>query len=101
MINQGDILINFNPQLGHEQSGYRPVLVVSNNHYHKMLNLVLACPITNSDRSFPLYVSLNNRSTITGFILCDQIRALDLKARRFKLIEKVIKIIIAELKLEE
>ena len=34
MVSQGDVLkINFDPQLGHEQSGYRPTVVVSNRMY--------------------------------------------------------------------
>lgn len=35
MVSQGDIiLLNFDPQVGHEKCGIRPVLVVSNNQFH-------------------------------------------------------------------
>ncbi len=36
MVSQGDIIkVNFNPQSGHEQAGYRPALVVSNDFFIK------------------------------------------------------------------
>lgn len=35
-LKQGDIIkLNFNPQSGHEQAGYRPALVVSNEVFHQ------------------------------------------------------------------
>ena len=35
MVKQGDIIkINFNPQKGHEQSAYRPAVVVSNDFFN-------------------------------------------------------------------
>lgn len=38
MVKQGDIIkLNFNPQAGHEQFGYRPAVVLSNNFLIKKL----------------------------------------------------------------
>ena len=35
MVRQGDIIkLNFNPQAGHEQAGYRPALVISNDFFN-------------------------------------------------------------------
>ena len=32
MVKQGDVIkLDFNPQAGHEQADYRPVLVISND----------------------------------------------------------------------
>ena len=46
-LNQGDIyLVNLNPTKGHEQSGYRPVLVIQNNFLNKNLNTVVVAPLT-------------------------------------------------------
>ena len=90
MVKQGDIVkINFNPKKGHEQSGYRPALVVSNNIFNKKTNLSILCPITNTDNNFPLHVSLDNRTKTTGVILCEHIKALDLNARKYELVERV------------
>lgn len=90
MVRQGDVIkINFNPQAGHEQAGYRPAIVVSNNFFNEKTNLTIVCPITNTNNHFPLHIPLDNRTSTTGVILCEHIRALDLNARDFKVIEKL------------
>ncbi|MBC7765910.1 MAG: type II toxin-antitoxin system PemK/MazF family toxin [Hyphomonadaceae bacterium] len=79
---KGDIIfMDFNPQAGHEQAGKRPALVVSNDRYSKYTNLAIVCPITNTDKAFPLHVSLDERTSTTGVILCEHVKALDLNAR--------------------
>lgn len=90
MVEQGDIIkVNFNPQRGHEQAGYRPALVVSNNIFNEKTNLVIACPITNTDNKFPLHIPLDDRTETTGVILCEHIKTLDLNARGYKFVEKL------------
>ncbi len=90
VIKQGNIvMVSFNPQKGHEQAGYRPALVVSNNIFNRRTNLVLACPITNTDNHFPLHVALDERTKTTGVILCEHIRSLDLQSRQYKYVEDV------------
>ena len=82
VFEQGDILfLNFTPQSGHEQRGRRPAVVVSNNVYNHIHNLLMVCPITNTDRDFPSHVRLDSRTKTTGTIMCDQVRALDVSAR--------------------
>ena len=90
MVEQGYIIkINFNPQAGHEQAGYRPAIVLSNNIFNEKTNLTIVCPITNTNNHFPLHIPLDNRTITTGVVLCEHIRALDLKARDYKIIEKL------------
>lgn len=90
MVKQGDIVkLDFNPQSGHEQAGYRPAVVVSNDFFNARTNLVIVCPITNAKRPFPLHVPLDDRTQTTGVILCEQIKALDLNARMFRIVEKL------------
>ena len=90
MVEQGDIIkVNFNPQRGHEQAGYRPALVVSNNIFNEKTNLVIACPITNTDNKFPLHIPLDDRTETTGVILCEHVKTLDLNARGYKFVEKL------------
>lgn len=90
MVEQGDIIkINFNPQLGHEQAGYRPALVISNNFFNKVSKLAIVCPITTNDKEFPLHIPLDGRTETKGNILCEHVRTLDLNARPYKKIEKV------------
>ena len=81
---QGEIILtNFDPIIGHEQSGYRPALVVSNLDFNNASNLILICPITNTNRKKPMDVPLDGTKT-TGFILCEHVRAVDLSSRGYK-----------------
>ena len=109
MVKQGDIIkINFNPQVGHEQAGYRPAVIVSNDTFNKVTNLVLVCPITNSIDKFPLHIKLDNRTATTGIILCEHLKSLDINTRSYKIIEKlpedilerVVDIIFSEIEIE-
>ncbi len=89
MVKQGDIIkINFNPQAGHEQAGYRPAVVVSNNAFNRRCSRTLVCPITNTVTPYPLHVPLSGTVT-TGVVMCEQIRSLDLNARPHSFVEKV------------
>lgn len=107
MVKQGDIIkVSFDPQSGHEQAGYRPALVVSNNIFNNNTNLILVCPISNTKSSFPLHIPLDGRTQTSGSILCQHIRSLDINARKYIFIEtlpddilkKVIGTVIAEIK---
>ena len=90
MFELGDIIaFNLSPTLGHEQSGYRPALVVSRKLYNDNTGYVVVCPITNSKKPYPMRVSLDNRTKTTGFVICEQIRTIDVNARKPKFIEKI------------
>jgi mRNA interferase MazF len=94
---QGDIIfLEFNPQAGHEQSGKRLALVVSNNTYNQFTNMAMVCPITNTNRKFPLHVELDKTTKTTGVIMCEQVKALDIYARKASFYEKVPKEILEE-----
>ena len=87
---QGDIvLIDFSPQSGHEQRGKRPAIVVSNETFCKATGLAVVCPITNTDRGFPLHVRLDERSKKTGVIMCEQMKSVDVFARNISFVEKL------------
>lgn len=90
MVRQSEIIkVSFNPQSGHEQAGYRPAVVVSNDVFNSKTNLVLVCPITNTDNKFPLHVPLDDRTQTTGVILCEHIRALDINSRSYRSVEQL------------
>jgi len=87
---QGDIItLEFDPQAGHEQNGRRPALVVSNNTFNSFTKIAVVCPITNTDRGFPLHVPLDERTVTTGVIMCEQVKALDISARNARYKEKI------------
>ena len=90
MVKQGNIiLVDFDPQLGHEQRGRRPALVISNSLFNKFSEMAIVCPITNTDKDHPLHVKLNAKTKTTGVVLCDQIKTMDIKVRNFKIIENI------------
>ena len=90
MVKQGNIiLLDFDPQLGHEQKGRRPALVISNELFNKYSEMAIVCPITNNDKSHPLHIKLNKKTKTKGVILCDQIKTMDIKVRNFKFLEDI------------
>jgi len=91
-LQQGDIIkTNFDPKSGHEQAGYRPALVVSCRLYNNVASLVILCPITNTKRGFPLHIPLDERTTTTGVVMCEQIKATDISERGHVFVEQVPK----------
>jgi len=91
MVKQGDIIkLDLDPTKGHEQAGHRPALVVSPALFTRATNLTLICPITNTDRKRPLHIELKDLRT-AGFVMTEQIRAVDLRGREFSTIERVQK----------
>lgn len=86
---QGDIvLLDFNPQAGHEQQGRRPAYIASNSDFNRITNLAIVCPITNTVKGFPLHVSLDEQTKTTGVIMCEQVKAFDLRVRKASFIEQ-------------
>jgi len=79
---RGDIVwLDFNPQLGHEQAGTRPALVISPLAYNEKSGLMLACPITSKVKGYPFEVRIKAKK-IDGSVLADQIKSLDWRARK-------------------
>ena len=86
---QGDIIaITFDPQSGHEQKGRRPALVVSKDLFNRSTGLATVCPATNTDSGFPFHVPIPKDSKLTGFIMVEQVKSIDFRARRAKRIKR-------------
>ena len=82
---QGDIIaITFDPQAGHEQKGRRPALVVSKDLFNSSTGLAIVCPIINTARDFPFHVPIPEASKLTGFVMVEQVKSVDFRARRVK-----------------
>jgi mRNA-degrading endonuclease toxin of MazEF toxin-antitoxin module len=91
MVKQGDILlVDVGPSLGHEQSGRRPVLVVSTTSFVSLTSgLVWVLPISSKQKDFPLHLDLPKSLKTSGQVLCHQIKTMDLNARSFEYLEAV------------
>lgn len=88
---QGDLIwLDFNPQTGHEQKGHRPALIVSNNDANRFLDpMAFVCPVTSTDRRYPTHIGLDGRTKLGGFVMCEQMRAVDLRARNAEFAERL------------
>jgi len=86
---KGDLIaLTFDPQSGHEQRGRRPALVVSNDLFNKHTGLCIACPITNTRRDYPFHVSIPEGQDVTGFVMVEQVKSIDFRARKARRIGK-------------
>lgn len=86
---KGDLVIlSFDPQSGHEQKGRRPAIVVSNYLFNQHTGMAIVCPITNTYRGIPFHVSVPQQSSLTGFIMVEQVKSVDFVSRQIKFVEK-------------
>ena len=82
---KGDfIAVTLDPQSGHEQQGRRPALVVSNDLFNERTGLCIACPITSTHRDYPFHVAIPPDQPVTGYVMAEQVKPLDYRARRVK-----------------
>lgn len=86
---QGDLIaLDFDPQSGHEQKGRRPAIVISKDAFNKATGMAMCCPITNTDRRVPFHVPVAGRTSLSGFVMCEQVKSLDFRARGLRLVER-------------
>ena len=84
---RGDIIwLSFHPQLGREQAGRRPAIVLSPGEYNRKVGLLLACPVTSRIKGYPFEVVLPEGLPAAGAVLSDQLKSLDWKARGAELV---------------
>ncbi|MBE6139113.1 MAG: hypothetical protein E7174_01215 [Firmicutes bacterium] len=68
---RGDIVyLDFNPTKGHEQSGFRPALVLSSDIFNNFTNMVIVCTIITNTKEFPTHYLLTDTKKIKGSVLC-------------------------------
>jgi mRNA interferase MazF len=80
-ITRGDVfLANLDPIVGHEQGGYRPVVVIQNDVGNGHSPTTIVAAITTADKpQLPTHVPFRSADGIktNSIILCEQIRTLD------------------------
>ncbi len=89
-MKRGDVyVVTLDPSAGHEQQGYRPVLIVSADAFNQATKVPVVLPITTGGsfaQRIGFAVALSGTKT-SGVVRCDQPRALDLAARRGRKVE--------------
>ena len=86
---KGDFIsVTFDPQSGHEQKGRRPALVVSNTLFNEQTGLAIACPLTTTHRGYPFHVAVLRNPDVKGFVMVEQVKSIDYRARQAKPVGK-------------
>ena len=87
-ILRGDIIwADLNPTTGHEQSGLRPILILSHEVFNKNSGNVIAVAITSQSQraGFPLTLELENKKLIKkSWVKISRIRTMSVKRLRNK-----------------
>ena len=74
---RGDLAwINFEPQAGREQAKNRPVLILTDREFNLTTGLLVACPVTRTDRPYGSRVRLTGTDT-AGFVMVEQVKSID------------------------
>jgi mRNA interferase MazF len=80
----GDVVwLEFDPQAGHAQKGYRPALVLSPASYNAKTDLMVCCPLSSKIKGHPFEV-LTQIDDQDGVVLSDQVKSLDWRVRKAK-----------------
>ena len=94
---KGDfITIAFDPQTGHEQKGRRPALVISNTLFNEKTGLAIVCPLTGTERRFPFHVKVADSPDVSGFVMVEQVKSIDFRARKVKYIGRASESVLEE-----
>lgn len=82
---KGDfIAVTLDESVGHEQRGHRPALVVSNDLFNRRTGLAFVCPVTSTRRDYPFHVEIPDGQAVTGFVMVEQVKSIDFRARGAK-----------------
>jgi mRNA interferase MazF len=83
----GDLVwINFDPQAGREQAKNRPALVITGAEFNAATGLLMACPVTGTERPWRTRIALLGTAT-SGFVMIEQVKSIDWRARGAAFIE--------------
>lgn len=89
-VEKGDLLkVDFGPSVGHEQQGYRPVLVVSSTRFNTATGFMWVLPITSHVKGRRDEIFLPEGLPVFGVLLFSQIKAMDISARTFSKVGSV------------
>jgi mRNA interferase MazF len=81
LLTHGEVwFANLDPVVGHEQAGQRPIVIVSSSHFNQnAIGLIVAVPLTRTDRANPLHVAISPPDgglRYRSFALCDMVRSI-------------------------
>ena len=79
MIARGDVAwASMDPTVGREQAKHRPWLVLSEPPLHRARGLLIAVPLTHTDRGWSTHVNLTPRGPTPTVAMCEQVKSMSL-----------------------
>lgn len=82
---RGDLVwLDYDPQ-----AGRRPAIVLSEAEFNEITGFALVCPITSQVKDYAFEVPLPEGLPFTGVVLTDQLKSLDVKRRKLKVVGSV------------
>jgi mRNA interferase MazF len=82
------VWLESDPQVGREQAGRRPAVILTPASYNKKTSLMICCPLTSQIKGYPFEV-LVEIDGVQSVVLSDQVKSLDWKIRNAKFKDKV------------
>ena len=76
---------SFSPQVGRDQEGRRPTLVISPRSYNARAGLCLLCPITSQAKGYPFEAGVSAGLAVGGVVLSDHLKRADWQGRAVEL----------------
>ncbi len=78
-IARGDVIwANMDPTVGREQAKHRPWLVLSEPALHRARGLLIAVPLTHTDRGWSTHVKLTSRDGTPTVAMCEQVKSMSI-----------------------
>ena len=88
-MHRGEIyLVDLSNQVGSEQTGIRPALIVQNEQGNQHSPTTIICPLTSQDKT-PIETHVTLTPKDAGTVLCEQVRVVD-KTRLKKKLGEVV-----------
>jgi mRNA interferase MazF len=76
----GDIIwVQFDPQVGREQAGHRPAVVLTPASYNRRSGLLICVPVTTKVKGYPFEVAI--KGSRDSVALIDHVRSIDWRGR--------------------
>lgn len=74
---RGDVVwASMDPAVGREQAKHRPWLVVSEPSLHRARGLLIAVPLTHTDRGWSTHVNLAPGDATATVAMCEQVKSM-------------------------
>jgi mRNA interferase MazF len=94
---RGDVVVvDFDPQAGHEQTRRRPALVLSASAFNEKFGLAFVAPVSTKPRGHAFEVPLPAGFDVEGSVLVHQMKSLDWRARRARFAARAPARVLAE-----